>query len=48
VNKPDCLTLLQLLAAFESLLLTNKVTVPDYLWDRLAVMVELLEKEVLE
>lgn len=48
MSKPDLLTLLQLLSAMESVLISNKCHVPDYIYERLAEMEARIEEEILK
>lgn len=48
MTREQYLDLLILLSSLESLILANKVVVPDYLFDQFAKNVELLRKEVLK
>ena len=48
MTREQYLNILILLSSLESLILANKVPVPDYLFDRLVESVDLLRKEVLK
>ena len=48
MTREQYLDLLILLSSLESLILANKVVVPDYLLDRLVESVDLLRQEVLK
>ena len=48
MTKQELLQLLRLLSALESVMLVNKQTIPDYLYDDINRAVEILEREILE
>ena len=48
MNKAEMLKILRLLSAMESVMLVNKQTIPDYLYDDINKAVEILEREILE
>ena len=47
MTKQELLQLLRLLSALESVMLVNKQTIPDYLYDDINRAVEILEREIL-
>ena len=47
MTKQELLQLLRLLSALESVMLVNKQTIPDYLYDDINKAVEILEREIL-
>ena len=47
MTKEECLDLLQLLSAVESWSFADKHHMPDYLYERIDLAMELLRKEVL-
>ena len=47
MTKQELLQLLRLLSALESVMLVNKQTIPDYLYDDINRSVEILEREIL-
>ena len=48
MSKTEMLKILRLLSAMESVMLVNKQTIPDYLYDDINKAVEILEREILE
>ncbi len=48
MTREQYLDLLILLSSLESLILANKVVVPDYLFDQFSKSVDLLRQEVLK
>ena len=48
MSKAEMLKILRLLSAMESVMLVNKQTIPDYLYDDINRAVEILEREILE
>jgi hypothetical protein len=48
MSKAEMLKILRLLSAMESVMLVNKQTIPDYLYDDINKAVEILEREILE
>ena len=47
MTKQEMLKILRLLSAMESVMLVNKQTIPDYLYDDINKAVEILEREIL-
>ena len=47
MTKQELLQLLRLLSALESVMLVNKQTIPDYLYDDINRAVEIIEREIL-
>ena len=47
MSKTEMLKILRLLSAMESVMLVNKQTIPDYLYDDINRAVEILEREIL-
>lgn len=47
MSKTEMLKILRLPSAMESVMLVNKQTIPDYLYDDINRSVEILEREIL-
>jgi len=48
MTKQEMLKILRLLSAIESVMLCNKQTMPDYLFEQIDAAVAVLEREILE